>query len=491
MARGRERGAGELGRGATAGSKQSARGGPERRRRAAARNAQAASEPEARCIANSDAAPAASRAPRAACPTVGDALEPPVPSPAAKKKPTWLLYLSAIGPGMVAALAGNDAGGIATYSSVGALYGYRMLWMIPVMMLLLSVVQESAARMGCVTGKGFASLIREHFGIRPTALAMGALLVSNTAVTLSEFAGIASGMSLFGIPPVISVPLAGLIVWLLSTGGSYKRVEKVLLAVSCVFLAYVAAAFMAGPDWGAVLGSTFVPHVVGEAGFFSLLIATIGTTIAPWMIFLAQNNVVDRGEGAETLRYQRADSISGSVVACLIAWFIIITTGTVLYPNGIAVDSAADAASALAPIAGAYAEKLFAAGLVAASFLAACVLPGITSSAICEAFGWERGADRSWSEAPTYKGIITFILVLSCAIVMLPDVNLFGIMTTAQVISGVLLPVLLVFHVLIINDRKTMGRYRNSKLWNVLTWGTIVLVGVLTVVMFVMQALGV
>ncbi len=410
---------------------------------------------------------------------------------AKKPRPKWLLYLSAMGPGLLAALAGNDAGGIATYSNVGALYGYKMLWMIPVMMLLLSVVQESAARMGAVTGKGFASLIRERFGIRLTALAMAALLVSNTAVTLSEFAGIASGMSLFGIPAFVSVPLAGLVVWLLSTGGSYKRVEKVLLAVSCVFLAYVAAAFLAGPDWGEVAKNTFVPHVMGDAGFFSLLIATIGTTIAPWMIFLAQNNVVDRGEGPETLKYQRADSISGSIIACLIAWFIIITTATVLHPAGIAVDSAADAASALAPIAGPYAEKLFAAGLVAASFLAACVLPGITSSAICEAFGWERGADRSWGEAPTYKTIITLVIIVSCLIVLIPNVNLFGVMTTAQVISGVLLPVLLVFHVLIINDKQTMGRYRNGRVWNALTWATIVLVGVLTLVMFVMQALGV
>ena len=405
-------------------------------------------------------------------------------------KPKWLLYLGAIGPGMVAAMAGNDAGGIATYSNVGALYGYKMLWMIPVMALLLVVVQESAARMGLVTRKGFSSLIRERFGIRLTALAMLALLVSNTADTLSEFAGIASGMALFGIPSFVSVPLAGLVVWLLCTSGSYKRVEKVLLAVSCVFLTYVVAAFLAGPDWGSALASTFVPQVVGDARFFSLLIATIGTTIAPWMIFLAQNNVVDRGESVETLPLQRADSVSGAVVACLIAWFIIVTTGTVLFPNGIAVESAGDAARALAPIAGPYAEKLFAAGLVAASFLAACVLPGVTSSAICEAFGWERGADRTWAEAPTYKGIITGILVLSCLVVILPGVNLFGIMTASQVISGVLLPVLLVFLVLIINDKHTMGRYVNSKLWNVLTWGTIVLVAVLTVVMFVMQLMG-
>ncbi len=410
---------------------------------------------------------------------------------AVKPKPRWLLYLGAVGPGMVAAMAGNDAGGIATYSSVGALYGYKMLWMIPLMALLLIVVQESAARMGLVTQKGFSSLIRERFGIRLTALAMGALLVSNTAVTLSEFAGIASGMALFGIPSFVSVPLAGLVVWLLCTSGSYKRVEKVLLAVSCVFLTYVVAAFLAGPDWGSALAGTFVPQVVGDARFFSLLIATIGTTIAPWMIFLAQNNVVDRGAGVESLPLQRADSVSGSLVACLIAWFIIVTTGTVLFPNGVAVESAEDAARALAPIAGPYAEKLFAAGLVAASFLAACVLPGVTSSAICEAFGWERGADRTWAEAPAYKGIITGILVLSCLIVIVPNVNLFGIMTASQVISGVLLPVLLVFLVLIINDKHTMGKHVNSKLWNVLTWGTIGLVAVLTVVMFAMQALGV
>lgn len=434
-----------------------------------------------------DKTPATMEKPRDAVGT-----SPSTPEAVAEKpRPRWLLYLAAIGPGMVAAMAGNDAGGIATYSSVGALYGYKMLWMIPVMTLLLIVVQESAARMGLVTGKGFSSLIRERFGIRLTALAMGALLVSNTAVTLSEFAGIASGMALFGIPSFVSVPLAGLVVWLLSTSGSYKRVEKVLLAVSCVFLTYVVSAFMAGPDWGLALRDTVLPQFEGDARFFSLLIATIGTTIAPWMIFLAQNNVVDRGAGVESLSFQRADSISGAVVACIIAWFIIITTGTVLFPHGIAVESAEDAARALAPIAGPYAEKLFAAGLVAASFLAACVLPGVTSSAICEAFGWERGADRSWAEAPAYKGIITGILVLSCLIVILPNVNLFGIMTTSQVISGVLLPVLLVFLVLIINDKHTMGPYVNSRIWNILTWGTIILVGVLTVIMFVMQLLGV
>jgi len=410
---------------------------------------------------------------------------------APKPKPRWLLYLGAIGPGMVAAMAGNDAGGIATYSTVGALYGYKMLWMIPIMTLLLVVAQESAARMGLATGKGFSSLIREKFGIRLTALAMSALLVSNVAVTLSEFAGIASGMALFGIPSFVSVPLSGLVVWLLCMSGSYKRIEKVLLAVSCVFLTYVIAAFLAGPSWGEALVSTIVPRFVGDAQYFSLLIATIGATIAPWMIFLAQNNVVDRGEDIESLPFQRLDAVSGAVVSCLVAWFIIITTGTVLFPHGIAVESAEDAARALAPIAGVYAEKLFSAGLVAASFLAACVLPGITASAICEAFGWERGADRSWAEAPAYRGIITGVLVLSCLFVMIPNVNLFGIMTASQTISGVLLPVLLVFLVIIINDKRVMGKHVNSRMWNALTWFTIVLVTVLTVIMFVMQAMGI
>lgn len=400
------------------------------------------------------------------------------------------LILGAMGPGLLAALAGNDAGGISTYSNAGAIYGYKTLWMILIMTFLLVVVQESATRMGTVTGKGFASLIRERFGIRLASLAMIALLVSNIAVTFSEFAGIASGMELFGIPKYISVPLAGIAIWFLVMGGSYRRVEKILLAVSCIFLAYVIAAFLAGPDWGAVAHNTFIPVSINEASFFSLLIATIGTTIAPWMIFLAQNNVVDKGAGIEDLPYQRIDAITGSVVACIIAWFIIITTGSVLYPAGIQIESAADAARALAPIAGNHAEKLFAAGLVAASFLAACVLPGVTSSAVCEAFGWERGADRSWSEAPIDKGLITAILGLSAAVVLIPNLNLFNVMMTSQVISGALLPVLLVFMVFIINDKHIMGAYRNSRLSNILTWFTIIVVGVLTIVLFVLQAMG-
>ena len=407
-----------------------------------------------------------------------------------REKLTVGMVLGAMGPGLLAALSGNDAGGIATYSSAGASYGYGTLWMLPVMAVLLIVVQETAARCGCVTGKGFASLIREKFGVRRSALAMTALLIANTAVTISEFAGIASGLALFGVPKTVSVPLVALLIWMLTMSGSFRRIEKILLAVSCVFVTYIVAAFLAGPDWGAVAAATVTPRMVSDPDYVSLLVATIGTTIAPWMIFLAQNNVVDKNVDESGIALQRVDTASGSVLACAIAWFIIVTTATVLYPEGVEVADAADAALALEPIAGTWSTILFGAGLVAASFLAACVLPGVTSSAICEAFGWERGADRTWDEAPTYRGIITGIILFSALLVTLPGVNLFDIMMSAQVINGVLLPVLLVFLVLIACDRHIMGRYRNGRIWNALTWATIVLITVLTVVMFALEALG-
>ena len=232
---------------------------------------------------------------------------------ATKKKLTVAAVLGAMGPGLLAALSGNDAGGIATYSSAGASYGYATLWMLPVMALLLIVVQETAARCGCVTGKGFASLIREKFGVRKTALAMVALLIANTAVTISEFAGIASGLALFGIPKTVSVPLMGLLIWLLTMSGSFRRIEKILLLVSCVFVTYVVAAFLAGPNWGEVALSTVTPHLIPEPSYVSLLVATIGTTIAPWMIFLAQNNVVDKNADESDIVLQRIDTTTGSV----------------------------------------------------------------------------------------------------------------------------------------------------------------------------------
>lgn len=407
-----------------------------------------------------------------------------------KKRLDIRLILAAMGPGLLAAFAGNDAGGIATYSTTGARFGFGMLWTVPITCFLLIVVQETAARMGCATGKGFASLIRERFGIRRSAVAMLALIISNTTVTLSEFAGIASGMELFGVPIYVSVPVSALLVWMLTMGGSYKRVEKVLLALAAVFVTYIVAGFMAAPDWGAALAATFRPTISDDPTYVSILVANIGTTISPYMIFLVQASVVDKNLDESDLPAQRADNVSGALLAEITTWFIIMTTGAVLFPAGVSVDSAQEAAAALVPLAGQYAGALFAVGLVGASLLAACVMPGITASAVCEAFGWERGADRSWSEAPVYRGLITVIIFFSAAVVLVPNVNLFGVMMVAQVINGVLLPVLLLCMVYIASDRHVMGACANSRLWTILLWFTIVAVTALTVVMFVLQALG-
>ncbi|RNL38594.1 Nramp family divalent metal transporter [Paraeggerthella hongkongensis] len=409
-----------------------------------------------------------------------------------KKKPNklWLL-LAAMGPGIVTAMAGNDAGGISTYSTVGAKFGFATLWVIPVMCVLLIVVELTAARMGAVTGKGFAALIRERFGIRLTALAMLALLVGNVCTTFSEFAGIASGMEMFGVSKYLAVPVAAAAVWLLIVGGSYKRVEKVFLILSLVFVTYIVAAFMAQPDWGQALQSTAIPRIVEDKSFVSLVIAMIGTTIAPWMMFFNQSNVVEKGISVKDLFSQKVDVIAGTIAACLVAWFIIVTTGAVLHPQGIEIESAADAARALAPFAGHYAEALFAIGLVAASFLAACVLPLTTAFVICEAFGWEAGVSFKWKEAPLFKSIFTCIIVFSAVIVLVPNIDLMNVMLTAQFVNGLVLPVLLVFMAIIAADKRVMGAFRSRMTSRVLIWLTVGIVTVLTVALLIMQLLGI
>lgn len=406
------------------------------------------------------------------------------------KKSKIALVLSAMGPGIVTAMAGNDAGGISTYSTVGADYGYLALWIIPIMTVLLAVVQFTASRMGAITKKGFAALIRERFGIRLTALAMLVLLIGNVCTTFSEFAGIASGMGMFGVPTWLSVLIAAAGVWALVSGGNYSRVENVFLILSFVFISYVIAAFMAQPNWGDALSHTVTPTIVPDHTFIGLIISTIGTTIAPWMMFYQQSNVVEKGSDESDLFSLKVDAISGTVAACLVAWFIIVTTGSVLYPQGIQIDSASDAASALAPFAGQYAEALFAIGLVAASFLAACVLPLTSSFVICEAFGWEAGIEFSFHEAPAFKSIFTLIIAIAAIVVMTPNINLMGVMLTAQLVNGVILPILLIFMALIASDRHVMGKFAISRWSRILLWATVAIVSVLTIVLFVMQALG-
>lgn len=410
---------------------------------------------------------------------------------APSQKSKALLILAAMGPGVVTAMAGNDAGGIATYSTVGAKFGFMSLWVIPVMCILLVVIQTTATRMGAVTGKGFSALIRERFGIRLTALAMLALLIGNVATTFSEFAGIASGMEIFGVPRWISVPIAAAAVWGLIVGGSYKRVQNIFLAISCVFVTYIVAAIIAQPNWNLALIHTVIPEVSSDISFLSLTVAMVGTTIAPWMMFFTQSNVVEKGVTLKDLFFQKIDAVTGAVVACIVAWFIIVTTGAVLFPEGIEITEAADAARALAPFAGEYAGALFAVGLVAASLLAACVLPLTTAFVICEAFGWEAGVSFKWKEAPFFKGIFTFVIAISAIIILIPSIDLMGIMLTAQFVNGVILPILLVFMALICTDKHMMGEHTVPLITRILLIATIVVVGILSAVCLVMQILGI
>jgi Mn2+/Fe2+ NRAMP family transporter len=406
------------------------------------------------------------------------------------RRTAFIATLAVLGPGIIAASAGNDAGGVSTYSAAGARFGYSMLWMIFVMTASLVIVQEMAARMGAVTGKGFAALIRERFGVRLALFAMIALLISNAATSVAEFAGIGASMQMFGISKYVAVPVMAFAVWALVTRGNFKNVEKVLLVLSLVFLSYILAGFLAKPDWAEVLKATVIPQFQWNPAFISLVIATVGTTIAPWMQFFVQSNMVDKGATVEDLTLQRVDVIGGAVSANIVAWFIIMTTGTVLFPQGIKVTDAAQAALALAPLAGRFATVLFAVGLFGASTLAAAVLPLTSAYAITEAFGWESGVDRKWAEAPQFNAIFTFVIFFGAAVIMIPNINLVAIMIFSQVINGVLLPFLLIFMMVLINDEKIMGTHTNGPVFNVIAWITIVVVLALTVVLLVMTLFG-
>jgi len=409
------------------------------------------------------------------------------------KKPrsrVWLL-LAVMGPGIIAASAGNDSGGISTYSQAGAKYGYQMLWMMFLMTFSLVVVQEMAGRMGAVTGKGFAALIRERFGVRPTFFAMLALLASNAATSVAEFAGIAAAMELFGVSRYVAVPVAAVVVWLLVVRGSFRNVEKVLLALSLVFVAYIITAFAAKPDWLVVGRSLVTPSFQMNPAFFSLAVALTGTTIAPWMQFFVQSNIVDKGTSIKEWALAKWDIIAGAVAANFVAIFIIVTTGTVLHPKGIVIALASDAAIALTPLVGQYATILFAIGLLSASFLAACVLPLTAGYSICEAFGWEAGVDRKFSEAPAFIGIYTFVIFVGAAIILIPGANLITVMILSQVINGMMLPFLLIFMMIIINDKRIMGEHTNGRVYNVIAWITIGSAIALTGAFLVLTALGV
>jgi len=407
-----------------------------------------------------------------------------------KTRGRWLILLAAIGPGVLTSMAGNDAGGISTYSVAGAQFGYRTLWLIPVMTMQLALVQETVTRMGAVTGKGFSALIREKFGVRPTLIAMALLLFSNIATSVSEFAGIAAATEVLGVSRFVTVPVAAFVVWLLVVRGSYRNVEKILLTLSAVFVAYLAAMVLATPDWAQVARATVVPSFIGTREFVLLLIALVGTTVAPWMQFFQQANIVDKGVTAKELGPQRVDVFAGTIAAGIVAWAIVVTTGTVLHPQGIEITDAAAAAVALAPVAGDYATMLFAVGLASASLLAACVLPLTAAYAVCEAFGWERGIDRSWSEAPAFNGIYTFVIAFGAAFILIPGLDLIAIMVFSQAVGGMLLPFLLIYMMRIVNDRRIMGTHVNGAIYNTVSWATIVVMIALTAALVALTVIG-
>ncbi|MET0647392.1 MAG: Nramp family divalent metal transporter [Pyrinomonadaceae bacterium] len=389
-------------------------------------------------------------------------------------------YLAVIGPGMIAANAGNDAGGIATYASAGADYGYNLLWTLIPLVLALGIVQETCARMGAVTGKGLSDLIREQFGVRWTVLVMLALLVANGGVTVSEFVGIAAATELFGVPRFVSVPLAAFAVWWLVVKGSYRRVERVFLLMSLVFLGYVVSAFLARPEWGEVARGFARPALDFNPGYLFTVVALIGTTISPYMQVFVQSSVVEKGVDEEDYHLTRADVWVGTVFAIAVAFFIMVATAATLHGAGVRIESAEDAARALEPLAGTYARTLFGVGLFGASMLAAAVLPLSTAYSISEALGYEKGVSRTFREAPIFVGIFTFLIVVGGVVAIIPGLPLFDVLLTAQVINGLLLPVLLVSILRLASDRELMGAHANGRVYNAASWLTVLVVSALS-----------
>lgn len=394
-------------------------------------------------------------------------------------------YLAVMGPGLITANAGNDAGAIATYSSAGARYGYNLLWMILLMTLSLAVVQEMAARMGVATGKGLTDLIRENFGIRSTAVVMVVLFIANAGIIVSEFSGIAASAEIFGISRFVAVPLVGLLIWWLVSRGSYSVVERVFLLLTLVFLVYVVSAVLARPDWGSAVKQTVLPSIQFSRGYILLFVATVGTTITPYMQLFQQGSVVEKGISIEEYRYERADVYSGAIFANLIAFFIIVAAAAAFYSRGITLNTAADAARALEPVAGRYATVLFGIGLFGASMLAAGVLPIATASSISEVFGFEAGVNRTWRQAPVFNGLFTGLIAIGVLVNLIPGLSLFQVLLTTQVLNGMLLPVILVTMLLLVNDREIMGDQVNGPLRNMIAWGTTIATSLLSLVAIV------
>jgi len=401
------------------------------------------------------------------------------------------LVLAVVGPGFITANVDNDAGGIFTYSLAGAQFGYSLLWtMIPITIALV-VVQEMASRMGAVTGKGLSDLIREEFGFRVTFLLMLALIVTNFGNIVAEFAGVASSLELFGISRFIVVPLAAALVWLLVVHGTYSSVEKIFLAASAFYVCYIIAGLLAHPDWKAAAVATVSrPSVIGiqNYSYLFMVIGLVGTTIAPWMQFYLQASIVEKGVTARQYRTSRWDVILVCLFTDIVAWFIIVACAATLYSAGHAdIKDAADAAQALRPLAGQYAYLLFAAGLFNASLFAASILPISTSYVVCEGLGFESGLDKKFHEAPVFYWLYTALIVAGAGVLLVPRFPLVHVMVLSQVVNGVVLPFVLIFMLLLTNDRELMGDHVNSRGFNIVAWVTVVVMILLTLAMVITQ----
>jgi NRAMP (natural resistance-associated macrophage protein)-like metal ion transporter len=397
--------------------------------------------------------------------------------------PRLALIIAVIGPGIITANVDNDAGGITTYSLAGAQFGYGLLWTLIPITIALIVVQEMCSRMGVVTGKGLADLIREQYGVRVTFYVMVVLLFANLANTVAEFAGVAAALEIFGISKYTSIPAAALFVWWLVVYGTYRRVENVFLIACLFYVAYLISGFLAHPSWVPVLKRMVVPEFRWQADYLVMLVGVVGTTIAPWMQFYLQSAVVEKGVRLADYRYCRYDVIVGCVVAVVVAMFIVLACAATLYQHHIPIQSAQDAALALAPLAGKYCAGLFAFGLFNASLFAASVLPLATAYYVCEGFGWETGIDKKLREAPQFFGLYSALIVLGSAFILIPRFPLLTVMYLSQVLNGVLLPFVLIIILLLVNRRDLMGAHVNSRSFNLIAWSSSAIMIVLTVVM--------
>lgn len=394
-----------------------------------------------------------------------------------------LMFMAILGPGIITANVDNDAGGITTYSLAGAHYGYSLLWLMLPTTVALVVIQEMCARMGAVTGKGLSDLIRESFGVKVTFYVMIALFLTNMGNSVSEFAGIAASLEIFGVSKYLSVPVSALLVWLLIVKGSYKVVEKVFLVACMVYIAYPIAAFMAGPQWDTILTATVTPTFKADSGYLITMIGVVGTTIAPWMQFYQQSAVVEKGITIDQYGFSRLDVIVGCIMAIVVAFFIVVACAATIFSQGFQIETAADAALALKPLVGKYASALFAFGLFNASLFAACILPLSTAYYICEGMGWESGIDKDFRRAPQFFWLFTIIIITSALIILFPNAPLIMIMFISQVVNGAVLPFVLIFMLILINDRHLMGDHTNGPVFNLIAWLTVIIMIILTMIM--------